>query len=333
MSSIDQRGTDMDRWSAKAWLASVLLLALFPLASGAADYPVRPIRIVVPFTPGGGADIIARALAQHFGGAFGQNVIVDNRAGGNTVIGSEIVAKARPDGYTLLVQINTLTALPAMVKDGKGTIALEDFVPVSLVALLPHVLVVHRSVPVSTVKELVAFAKAQPGKLNSGTPGAGSAVHLASAWFASLARIDIVHVPYKGAAEYTAAILGNHVQIVFGSAPTALPHVKSGALKALAVTTAKRISQAPSTPTIAESGYPGYDIASWYGVLAPAKTPGAIVARLSEEIDAATKTKAFADALPDYELIGGPPAEFGQFLKKDADISARIIAQSGAKVQ
>jgi tripartite-type tricarboxylate transporter receptor subunit TctC len=311
----------------------VLLLALLPLTTRAADYPVRPIRIVVPFTPGGGTDIIARALAQHLGNTFGQNAVVDNRAGGNTVIGSEIVAKARPDGYTLLVQINTLTALPAMVKDGKGTIALEHFLPVSLVALLPHVLVVHRSVPASTVKELVALAKAQPGKLNSGTPGAGSAVHLASAWFASLAGIDIVHVPYKGAAEYTAAILGNHVQIVFGSAPTALPHVKSGALKALAVTTARRIPQLPSAPTIAESGYAGYDIASWYGVLAPARTPGAIVARLAEEIAAATKTKAFADALPDYELIGGTPAEFGQFLKKDADISTRIIAQSGATAQ
>jgi tripartite-type tricarboxylate transporter receptor subunit TctC len=201
------------------------------------------------------------------------------------------------------------------------------------VALLPHVLVVHRSVPASTVKELVTIAKALPGKLNSGTPGAGSAVHLASAWFASLAGIDIVHVPYKGAAEYTAAILGNHVQIVFGSAPTALPHVKSGALKALAVTTARRIPQLPSTPTIAESGYPGYDIASWYGVLAPAKTPGAIVARLSQETATATRTKAFADALPDYELIGGTPMEFGQFLRKDAEISARIIAESGAKPQ
>jgi tripartite-type tricarboxylate transporter receptor subunit TctC len=140
-----------------------------------------------------------------------------------------------------------------------------------------------------------------------------------------------VQVPYKGAAEYTAAVLGNHVQIVFGSAPTAVPHVRSGALKALGVTTAKRIPQLPQVPTIAESGYAGYDIMSWYGVLAPAKTPDAIVARLAREIGAATQTKAFADALPDYELIGNSPAEFAAFLRKDAEISARIIAQSGAK--
>jgi tripartite-type tricarboxylate transporter receptor subunit TctC len=301
------------------------------LAAFAADYPVRPIRIVVPFTPGGGTDIIARALGQHFTSAFGQNVIVDNRAGGNTVIGSEIVARARPDGYTLLMQINTITALPAMMKGGQGSISIEQFSPVSLVAALPHVLVIHRSVPASSVKELIALAKTSPAKLDYGTPGVGTPVHLASALFASMAGIELTQVPYKGAAEYMAAVLGNHVQIVFGSAPTAIPHVRTGAIKALGVTTAKRIPQLPAVPTIAESGFPGYDIVSWYGVLAPAKTPGAIVTRLANEIAAATKTKTFADALPDYELIGNTPAEFAAFLHKDAEVSARIIAQSGAK--
>ena len=296
-----------------------------------AEYPVRPIRIVVPFTPGGGTDIIARALGQHLGGVFGQNVIVDNRPGGNTVLASEIVARARPDGYTLIVQINTLTALPAMVKDGQGTISLDQFSPVSLVAALPHVLVVHRSVPASSVKELIALARASPGKLNYGTPGIGTPVHLAGAWFASMAGINIVQVPYKGAAEYTVAVLGNEVQMVFGSAPTAIPHVRTGALRPLGVTTAKRIPQLPDVPTIAESGFPGYEIMSWYGVLVPARTPNDIVARLSKEIIAATKTRKFADALPDYELIGNTPAAFAEFLRKDADVSARIIAQAGAK--
>jgi tripartite-type tricarboxylate transporter receptor subunit TctC len=202
---------------------------------------------------------------------------------------------------------------------------------VSLVAVLPHVLVVHRSVAASSVKELVSLAKASPGKLNYGTPGAGTPVHLAGALFASMAGIDLVHVPYKGAAEYTAAVLGNEVQIVFGSAPTVVPHVRTGTLKALAVTTAKRIAQLPAVPTIAESGFAGYDIVSWYGVLAPAKTPAEIVARLAKEIAAATQTKAFADALPDYVLIGNTPDEFATFLRRDAEISARIIAQSGAK--
>jgi tripartite-type tricarboxylate transporter receptor subunit TctC len=297
----------------------------------AAEYPVRPIRMVVPFTPGGGTDIIARALGQHFSSVFGQNVIIDNRPGASTVIGSEIVARARPDGYTLIMQINTLTALPSMAKDGQGTISLGQFSPVSLVAALPHVLVVHRSVPAASIKELVALAKATPGKLNYGTPGAGTPVHLAAAWFASMAGIDVVHVPYKGAAEYTAAVLGNHVQIVFGSAPTAIPHIRTGVLRPLGVTTAKRIAQLPDVPTIAESGYAGYDIVSWYGVLAPAKTPDEIVMRLAKEIGVAVKTRAFVDALPDYMLIGNTPAAFTEFLRKDAEVSARIIAQSGAK--
>ena len=308
-----------------------LSIAAAMSAAIAADYPVRPIRLIVPFTPGGGTDIIARALGQHLSSAFGQSIVIDNRPGGNTVIASDIVAAARPDGYTLIVQINTLTALPAMAKVGQGTISLKQFAPVSLIAALPHVLVVHRSVPAASVKELVALAKSSPGKLNYGTPGVGTPVHLAGALFASMAGIDIVPVPYKGATEYTAAVLGNHVQMVFGSAPTAIPHVRSGALKALGVTTAKRIAQMPDLPTIAESGFPGYDIVSWYGVLAPAKTPPDVVAKLAKEIAAATKTKAFADALPDYQMIGNSPREFTEFLHKDAEVAAKIIAQSGAK--
>ncbi|HZM43440.1 MAG TPA: tripartite tricarboxylate transporter substrate binding protein [Burkholderiales bacterium] len=311
--------------------AFLVPLAAVPTAAIGSEYPERPIRIVVPFTPGGGTDIISRALGQHLSSVWGQNIIIDNRPGGNTVVASEIVARARPDGYTLIMQINSLTALPAMAKDGLGTISLDQFSPVSLVASLPHVLVVNRQVPAASVRELVALAKAAPGKLNYATPGVGTPVHLAGALFASMAGINIVPVPYKGAAEYTAAVLGNHVQMVFGSAPTAIPHIRTGAFKALGASTSKRIPQLPDVPTIAESGFAGYDISSWYGVLAPAKTPNDIVARLAKEVAAATKTKAFMDALPDYEMIGNTPAAFAQFLKKDAEMSTRIIAQSGAK--
>ena len=318
------------RWSFTFAAFQTVLATTGAIAATSAEYPVRPIRVVVPFTPGGGTDIIARALGQHLTSVFGQNVIIDNRPGGNTVIASDIVARARPDGYTLLVQINNLTALPAMIKEGPGSISLDQFSPISLVAALPHVLIVHRSVPAANLKELVAIAKASPGKLNYGTPGSGTPVHLAGALFASMAGIQLVPVPYKGAAEYTIAVLGNHVQMVFGSAPTAIPHVRTGAVKALGVTTTRRIAPLPDVPAIAES-YPGYDIMSWYGVLAPARTPNDVVMRLAKEIAAATKTKAFADALPDYELIGNTPAAFAEFLKKDAEMSARIIAQSGAK--
>ena len=312
-------------------VAFQLLLAVGS-TSAMAEYPERPIRIVVPFTPGGGTDIIARALGQHLNGAWGQNIIIDNRPGGNTVVASEIVARARPDGYTLLIQINSLTALPAMPREqGLGTISLDQFSPICLVASLPHVLVVNKAVPAASVKELVALAKASPGKLNYATPGVGTPVHLAGALLASMAGINIVPVPYKGAAEYTAAVLGNHVQMVFGSAPTAIPHIRAGAFKALGVSIAKRIPQLPDVPTIAESGYPGYDISSWYGMLAPAKTPNDVVAKLANEIATATKTKAFTDLLPDYEMIGNTPAAFAAFLRKDAEMSTRLIAQAGAK--
>jgi tripartite-type tricarboxylate transporter receptor subunit TctC len=306
------------------------LALLAATAATGAEYPTRPIRLIVPFTPGGGTDIIARALGQHLSAIWGQNVIIDNRPGGNTVVGSEIVARARPDGYTLIMQINNLTSLPAMTKGEQGAISVDQFAPVSLVAALPHVLVVHRNVPAASVKELVALAKASPGKLNYGTAGIGTPVHLAGAWFASMAGIDIVAVPYKGATEYTAAILGNHVQMVFGSVPTAMPHVKTGTLKALGVSTAKRVPHLPDIPTIAEF-YPGYNIMSWYGVLAPAGTPKDIVDKLQKEISAATKSKKFADVLPDYELIGNTPAAFAEFIRKDAEVTARILAQSGAK--
>jgi len=314
-------------------LAIALAVAALAASAQAQDYPGKPLRLLVPFSPGGGTDIIARALGQHLAGVFGQPVVIDNRPGGNTVIATDLAVNARPDGYTLLMQINTLTALPAMAKPGDKVIALSDLTPVSLVAILPHVLVVNRNVQATSLRELVTLAKQSPVKLLSGIPGAGTPVHLASAWFASLAGIQLTHVPYKGAAEYTTAVLSGEVQMVFGSVSTALPHVRSGALKALGVTTAKRARQLPEVPTIAESGFAGYDISSWYGLLAPAKTPQAVIARLADETARAVRIKAFEDRLQEYELIGNTPAQFAEFLRKDAAISLKIIAQSGAKLE
>jgi tripartite-type tricarboxylate transporter receptor subunit TctC len=298
--------------------------------AAAPAYPSRPIRLIVPFPPGGGTDILARALGQHLGMALKQNVIVDNRAGGNTVIGSEIAAHSLPDGYTLLVQINNLTALPALAAGKTLTVTVESFAPITLVAVLPHVLVVPRSVQASSVKELIALAKAAPKKLSYASSGVGTPVHLGGALFASMAGIDLLHVPYKGAADYTTAVLGAHVDMTFGSVPTALPYIRTGVLRALGATTAKRIKVLPDLPTIAESGLPGYDISSWYGIFAPAGTPPAIVNLLRAEIARGIATKAVADRLPDYELIANTPAEFGVFLRKDAEMTARVIARAGA---
>jgi len=298
--------------------------------AAAPAYPSKPIRLIVPFPPGGGTDILGRALGQHLTMALKQNVIVDNRAGGNTVIGSEIAAHSVPDGHTLLVQINNLTALPALAAGKPLTVTVESFAPITLVAVLPHVLVVPRTVQASSVRELIALAKTAPKKLSYASSGVGTPVHLGGALFASMAGIDLLHVPYKGAADYTTAVLGAHVDMTFGSVPTALPHIRTGVLRALGATTAKRIKVLPDLPTIAESGLPGYDISSWYGIFAPAGTPPAIVNLLRAEIARGIATKAVMDRLPDYDLIANTPAEFGVFLRKDAEMTARVIARAGA---
>jgi len=298
--------------------------------AAAPAYPIKPIRLIVPFPPGGGTDILGRAIGQHLTMALKQNVIVDNRAGGNTVIGSELAARAVPDGHTLLVQINNLTALPALAAGKPLTVTVASFAPVTLVAVLPHLLVVPRTVQASSVKELIALAKAAPKKLTYASAGIGTPVHLGGALFASMAGVDLLHVPYKGAADYTTAVLGAHVDMTFGSVPTALPHIRTGVLKALGATTAKRVKVLPDLPTIAESGLPGYDISSWYGIFAPAGTPPSIVNLLRAEIARGIATKAVMDRLPDYDLIANTPAEFGVFLRKDAEMTARVIARSGA---
>jgi len=298
--------------------------------AAAPAYPIKPIRLIVPFPPGGGTDILGRAIGQHLTMALKQNVIVDNRAGGNTVIGSELAARAVPDGHTLLVQINNLTALPALAAGKPLTVTVASFAPVTLVAVLPHLLVVPRTVQASSVKELIALAKAAPKKLTYASAGIGTPVHLGGALFASMAGVDLLHVPYKGAADYTTAVLGAHVDMTFGSVPTALPHIRTGVLKALGATTAKRVKVLPDLPTIAESGLPGYDISSWYGIFAPAGTQPSIVNLLRAEIARGIATKAVMDRLPDYDLIANTPAEFGVFLRKDAEMTARVIARSGA---
>jgi tripartite-type tricarboxylate transporter receptor subunit TctC len=304
-------------------------LCALPAHAAAPAYPTRPIRLLVPFPPGGGTDLLARVLGEYLSGTLHQNVVVDNRAGGNTVIASEIVAHAQPDGHTLLVQINNLTALPAL-SPGKRTISVNDFEPVTLVGILPHILAVHQSFPAKSVKELIALAKQAPKKYTYASAGVGTPVHLGGALFASMAGIELVHVPYKGAAGYTTALLGAHVDMTFGSVTALLSHIKKGAVRGLAATTKTRIKVLPDLPTLDESGLAGYDIASWYGIFAPKGTPDRIVTLLQGEIARAIKTKTVAARLSDYELIANTPAEFAVFLKRDAEVTTRVITQSGA---
>jgi tripartite-type tricarboxylate transporter receptor subunit TctC len=312
-------------------LAAVLGAGVLAAHAAAPNYPTRPIRILVPFPPGGGTDIVARVLGQHLGSTFNQSVVVDNRPGGNTVIATDLAAQATPDGHTLLVQINNLTVLPALTPPGKKALVnLDQLAPISLIGALPHLLVVPKRVPANNLRELIAMAKAAPKKMTYASAGIGTPVHLAGALFAHMANVDVVHVPYKGAAGYSTAVLGAEVDMTFGSAPSMLPHVKTGVLKALAVTTAKRVKTIPDVPTLDESGLKGYDIVSWYGLLTTAGTPAPIINLLHSEVVRALGIKAVTDKMTDFELIGNTPAEFSAFLKKDAAISAKLIQQSGA---
>jgi tripartite-type tricarboxylate transporter receptor subunit TctC len=255
--------------------ALVLPLALLANPVGAAvanDYPSRPVRLLVPNPPGGGSDAVARILAQKLGESMGQQFVVDNRAGGGGIIANETVARANPDGYTLLLAfIGPVAITPALTKVPYDSV--KDFTPVALVAAGQYMLVTHPSLPAKSLKDFVAYAKANPGKINYASAGNGSPLHLAAELFKARAGIDMVHVPYKGGGPATAAILAGEVQVVFGSITSVLPQVKAGKLTPMGVTGAKRSQIASEYPTIAELGYPGFEMTSWYGVLLPARAP------------------------------------------------------------
>ena len=262
---------------------TAIALALCASAAAAQQYPNRPIRLVVPFPAGGPNDIIGRLVAQKLGDALGQQMVVDNRAGAGGNIGTDLVAKASPDGYTLLSGgMGSLIMNPIIDKVPYDT--LRDFAPVILMASAPNVLVTHPSLPVRDVKGLIALARAHPGQLNYGSGGVGSTPHLSGALFNSMTGVNIVHVPYKGNAPAITDLLGGQVQLAYLGIPPVQPHIQSGKLKALAVTSARRSATLPQIPTIAESGVPGYELSPWYGILAPAGTPTDIVMKLNAAI-------------------------------------------------
>ncbi|HVF65911.1 MAG TPA: tripartite tricarboxylate transporter substrate binding protein [Casimicrobiaceae bacterium] len=321
---------------AKRRLAIAAVTIVAATLTGAAlaqpTYPVKPIRLLVPFTPGGGTDILARIIAQKMSESMGQQVIVDNKPGGNTLVATEIVARAAPDGYTLILQTNNLAANPTLYKGKMSFDTLKDLEPVSLVAGNPHVLVVHPSVPVTTLKEYVALAKAKPGTVTFATAGSGTVNHLTGELLKMQAGIDIVHVPYKGSGSVMPDLLGGQVNSLFAAMPTVTAHIKDKRLRPIAVTTPKRFAGLPDVPTIAESGYPGYDFSSWFGILAPAGTPKPVVDRLHAEVVKALQEPSVQAKLGDYVIYGLGPQEFASFIRNEIDKTAKVIEASGAKV-
>lgn len=321
----------MNRRSAISKLiVGAALLACASLAL--ADYPDKSIRLVVPWPPGGGTDVFARLIGQQMSEDWKTPVVVDNRPGAAGNIGAEVVAKAPADGYTIMLATITIATSPAMYKSLSFD-PLRDFAPITLVAGVPHVLVVNPSLPVKNVRELIALAKREPGKLNYASAGVGSPFHLAAELFKLLSGTNIVHVPYQGGGPAVTALLGNQVQLTFANMVAVLPQVRAGKLRALGVTSAQRSPGAPDIPTIAESGLPGYDFSSWFGFFAPAGTPREIVARLNREIVATLKRDAISQKLTAQgaDIVGSSAEEFSRYVAAETEKWGKVIRQAGIK--
>jgi tripartite-type tricarboxylate transporter receptor subunit TctC len=316
-------------------LAATLAI-LTPHAAAAADaYPAKPIRFVVAFPPGGGTDIIARSIAQKLSERLEQQVVVDNRPGAGGNIGTDIVAKSAPDGYTMLMGSAGPLAINASLFAKMPFDPVRDLAPVTLAASTPNVLVVHPSLKAATVNELIALAKARPGEINFASSGHGTPAHLAGELFNSMAGVKLVHVPYKGAAPALADLLGGQVQLMFSTMPPALPHVRDGKLRALAVTSLKRSRATPELPTVDEAALPGFEANTWHGVVVPAGTPAAVVVRLNREIVAILHMPEVVERLSGQgaEALGSTPEEFAAYIKSETLKWAKAVRDSGAKAE
>ena len=301
-------------------------------ADSAIGYPTKPVRLVVPWPPGGGTDVFARVIGQKLGERLGYTVVVDNRPGASGNVGAEMVAKLPPDGYTIMLATITLATNPSMYKTLNFE-PLKDFAPITLVAGVPHVLVVSPTLAANSVKDLIALAKAEPGKLNYASAGNGSPFHLAAELFKSLTGTTIVHVPYQGGGPAITAVIGGQVQLTFGNLVAVLPLVKGGKLKALGVTGATRSAAAPDLPTIAEEGVRGYDFSSWFGFFAPGKTPKAVIAKLNQEIVHILKTPEMKNRLTQdgADVIASTPQEFSAYLASETRKWEQVIKQAGIR--
>ncbi len=321
--------------------ASIIFACICAIVAGhfaggtlAAAFPDRSLRLVVPYPPGGGTDIIARAVGQKLAEAWKQNVVIDNRGGASGNIGTELVARAAPDGYTLLTVISAFTVNPSIFRQLPWD-PVRDFAPVSKVGSSAYILVVHPSVPARSVSQLIALARAEPNALSFVSSGIGGPLHLAGELLKTRANINMVHVPYKGAGPAIVDLLAGRVQVLFGSSVTMLPHIRNGRLRALATTSAKRLPAAPEIPTMAEAGVPDCEVDGWYGILAPAGTPPDRVRKLSDQIAAIMRTSEMRErfAKEGREAIGTTPEEFSRFIAAEIAKWAKVVSATGIQVE
>lgn len=319
--------------SALLSLAVGALSLIAGIAHGQGAYPAKPVRLLVPFSAGGPTDVLARAIGQKLGESLGQPVVIENRAGAGGNIGSDFVAKAPSDGYTLILGTVGTHAINASLYSKLPFDVTRDFAPIALVASATIVMVANPSVPANTIKEFVALAKSKPGELHFASPGSGTPQHLAAELFKTMAGVEMTHVPYKGAAPALTDLLGGQVSLGFVSLPAALPHIKAGKLKAFGVTAARRSAVAPDVPTIAQAGLPGYEVENWYGVLAPAGTSKEIVHKLNAEIVKLLQAPDVRERLngQGFEILQSSPEQFDAFLKSELVRWAKVVKLSGAR--
>ena len=322
----------MKHWSTR-WVMGALA-ALVATAALAQTYPSKPIRIVVPFPAGGTTDVLARAVAQKLTESLGQAVVVDNRPGAGGNIGAELVAKSPPDGYTLLMGTVGTHAINPGLYPKMPYDHVKDFAPVILVAGVPNVLVVNPALPFNSVKELIAYAKANPGKLNFASSGNGTSIHLSGELFKTMADVQIMHVPYKGSSPALQDLVGGQVQIMFDNLPSSLALIKAGKLKALAVTSLARAAALPDVPTLAESGLPGFEASSWFGLLAPAGTPQPVIAKLNADVAKWLASPEAREKLLAQGAIaaGGTPEDFAKHIAAETAKWQKVVKDSGAKI-
>ncbi len=335
MTTLTHRTSLTGRRKALAVLASLAAgAATLPGAAFAQAYPTKPISIVVPFSAGGTTDILARLVGQYLSTELGQPVVVDNKAGAGGNIGGQYAARAAADGYTLFMGTVGTHAINASLYKKMPFDPIKDFAPLTRVANVPNLLVANPQQPFKTVPEMIAYAKANPGKINFGSPGNGASPHLSGELFKSLAKVDLTHIPYKGSAPAVTDLLGNQIAIMFDNLPSVIPHVRSGKLRAIAISTAKRSPELPDVPTIAEAGVPGYEAMSWFGMFAPAATPKPVLDKLSAALAKVLANPEVKKKIADQggESVNETPAQFAAFIKSESTKWGKVVKESGASL-